>query len=483
MRLPTQLRSLLAAALLAPLLLPGAAGASAVTAATVAEYAPRGQWPSVTTITWTADPGEVNRVEIAPGSGGVVLRDAAGPIRVGGECRALPDGAAVCNLAGSSRTVVLRAGDGDDEVRVGLVPTNVEIEGGDGSDSLIATDGHGAKLDGGPGDDVITGSSGNDAIAGGAGADRIEAGAGGDTIVDDPPEGPFSADLIDGGPGDPNSPGQDSVRYQRTSAVHVDLGAGVGGAPGEGDRLSGIENADGGSGDDVLIGDEHDNALNATSPVPSAAKGADRVEGRGGDDDLRGDAGALLFGGAGDDRFAGSKASFDGGSGDDSFADPSGPVRCGDGRDGITGATQAATVAPDCESVQLADVTVDDLRVEGARLRLTLDPGRTHYAPGCGFALTLRGAGADTRLLARRVVPMRAGRVRSRTVTLVLRQPPRALVRIVVQRRACRGGRTPRVGRPSRYDGFLWQPPAATTDRTLARQTAAEPLRERRRVG
>ena len=64
----------------------------------------------------------------------------------------------------------------------------------------------------------------------------------------------------------------------RTDDVRVDLRrAGPGGAAGERDHVDGIEDATGGSGDDVLIGDGRPNEL-------IGGPGADRLLGLGGDD-------------------------------------------------------------------------------------------------------------------------------------------------------------------------------------------------------
>jgi Ca2+-binding RTX toxin-like protein len=116
-------------------------------------------------------------------------------------------------------------------------------------------------LTGDAGANVLTGGDGNDVLRGGAGADRIEGGA-----------------------------GVDSVQYsENTVGIAVNLGTGVGlGGTAQGDILTGIENAYGGSGNDSLIG--------------SAAN--DGLVGGAGNDVLNGSAGAdTLIGGAGADRF------------------------------------------------------------------------------------------------------------------------------------------------------------------------------------
>ena len=69
-------------------------------------------------------------------------------------------------------------------------------DGGKGNDLLIAPSNTGGVLEGGPGDDRITGSRLRDYLIGGDGDDHLTAGAGDDLI-----SGGHGADLIFGGPG------------------------------------------------------------------------------------------------------------------------------------------------------------------------------------------------------------------------------------------------------------------------------------------
>src|SRR5207245_518392 len=91
------------------------------------------------------------------------------------------------------------------------------------------------------------------------------------------------ADRITGGDG------VDTVVYaHRSAAVLVDLASDqpIDGERGEGDSITGVENATGGEGNDTLRGDAGANRLDG-------AEGDDRLDGRGGAD--------LLVGGAGFD--------------------------------------------------------------------------------------------------------------------------------------------------------------------------------------
>ena len=69
-------------------------------------------------------------------------------------------------------------------------------KGGKGSDLIIAPPNTGGVLEGGPGDDHVTGSRLRDYLIGGDGHDHLRAGAGDDLI-----SGGHGADLIFGGPG------------------------------------------------------------------------------------------------------------------------------------------------------------------------------------------------------------------------------------------------------------------------------------------
>ncbi len=182
----------------------------------------------------------------------------------------------ICAGAGDD---VIHGGRGNDLVYGG--PGNDRIYGGRGSD----------ELHGGRGTDRIFGELGNDRLFGGPGdGDLLEGGQGDDRLFGGPGDGDIlvggpGRDFIDGGPG-----AHDIVSYRDAGGpVTIDLGKGrVSGA--EQERLRGIEDALGGSGDDTLIG--------------SAA--ANRLDGGPGDDTLiavgNGDE---AFGGAGHDVCSG----------------------------------------------------------------------------------------------------------------------------------------------------------------------------------
>jgi serralysin len=167
-----------------------------------------------------------------------------------------------------------------------------KIAGGAGDDTLHGDTGS-DRVDGGGGRDRVYGDNGNDSLSGGPGAgDTVDGGPGDEPLVSGGPGdadvvlGGIGNDHVDGGPGE-----HDIASYATTSsALSIDIGAArVSG--GESERLSGIEDAIGGSGSDSLVG-------SATS---------NRLDGGPGDDSLSAVGGAdFAFGGAGSDSCRGN---------------------------------------------------------------------------------------------------------------------------------------------------------------------------------
>lgn len=166
------------------------------------------------------------------------------------------------------------------------------ILGGRGDDAIMGQQGedalHGERgsddLDGGSSADRIYGETGNDAATGGGGdRDDVDGGPGDDSVSGGPGSfdvvfGGVGNDRIDGGPG-----AHDIASYKGVGGpVTADLGSDtVSGA--EQERLNGIEDVLGGSGNDSLIG---------SSATPN------RLDGGPGDD-------RLLAVGEGDEAFGG----------------------------------------------------------------------------------------------------------------------------------------------------------------------------------
>ena len=151
---------------------------------------------------------------------------------------------------------------------------NNTVNLGSGDDSIDASGGDGATIDGGEGDDQITGTPTDDGILGGNGDDEILGGNGDDVIT-----GNDGADTINGGSGNDNlsgNVGNDSI----TGAAGDDTI----------DGGSSNDNLNGGDGIDLIIG----------------AAGDDTIDGGSGNDNLAGDAGQdAIFGSSGQDSISG----------------------------------------------------------------------------------------------------------------------------------------------------------------------------------
>ncbi|HUW25975.1 MAG TPA: putative Ig domain-containing protein [Gallionella sp.] len=206
-------------------------------------------------------------------------------------------------------------GDGDDTIRVNYftgASTVERIDGGAGVNVIAGTQYNDtinladtelvniAKIDGGIGNDVITGSAGNDIITGGLGSDVLAGGAGDDTFLIegsdtayDRFQGDAGFDTILGGDGD------DTIR------VNYFTGA------------STVERIDGGAGVNVIAGTQYNDTIDLSG---TELANIANIDGGIGNDTITGSAGNdLLFGGDGSDalRDNGGNNLLDGGSGND----------------------------------------------------------------------------------------------------------------------------------------------------------------------
>jgi RTX calcium-binding nonapeptide repeat (4 copies) len=154
--------------------------------------------------------------------------------------------------------------------------------GGSGDDTLEAGP-NGSALSGGGGNDTLLGSPQHDGLNGGDGEDQLIAGDGDDHLV-----GGAGADVLSGGPG------LDEASYGGSAPLHLSIGDGANdGAAGEGDDIrEDVESLIGGSGSDVLVGDDDGNQLIAYGgrDVLRGLGGGDRLVGWNDGDEL--DAGA-----------------------------------------------------------------------------------------------------------------------------------------------------------------------------------------------
>jgi Ca2+-binding RTX toxin-like protein len=202
----------------------------------------------------------------------------------------------------------------------------------------------GSKGDKATGDasaNTIEGRNGNDSLNGGVGNDHVQGDNGNDSLI-----GGGGADTLSGGAG------LDKADYSaRTQRVTVTIGVGANdGAAGEKDNvLDDVEVVLGGSGSDILTGEDGANTL-------SGGAGADKLNGLGGDDNLNGGTGKdVLSGGSGDEVITGgpSPDKITGGSGDDVINAKDGSkdtIDCGTGSDRVT-VDAIDVVSSNCEQV------------------------------------------------------------------------------------------------------------------------------------
>jgi hypothetical protein len=312
----------------------GLAGVPAVAPASTARAVYAKEVPSVPatlTLRYDAARGEANRVTVLPRLGdpaGVELRDAGATIRAGNGCAQVDEHTVACTpslfagafaeLPASFAGVVVELGDGADQAtnRISLGPAGprprVALGGGAGDDVVAGDDVGSDEIDGGPGNDRIAGGGGGDYLEGGPGRDRVSGGAGDDVLYDHDGQGRAGGravdlhafDLLDAGRG------RDQVSYaNRVDGVRVDLARSRGA---DGDRLTSVEDAEGGHGADVLRGDRRPNRLRGGpgADLLDGRTGSDRLTGGEGSDRLLGGAGRDILEAGGDDR-AGCGAGFD----------------------------------------------------------------------------------------------------------------------------------------------------------------------------
>jgi Ca2+-binding RTX toxin-like protein len=336
---------------------------------------------------------------------------------------------------------VLRGDGGNDTLQVGTPANGADVvDGGADSDTLsyagypgsVYVYQDGAANDGtlGEGDNVtsienltgsvsgddLEGTPGDDVIHGGDGFDKIDAKFGDDVVY-----GGDGPDNLIGGPGAPTEcgnlgctkfdtdkffggSGSDTIDYSsRGENLTIALnGSTASGGSMEKDSLTSIEEANGGSGNDTIYGNDAPNSLTGGAGTDGIAgfKGNDYLSGGAGNDFLDGGAdNDYVEGGADNDTLIGlgGNDTLWGGSGRDLVSYNGAGVgvvaRIGTGTSGPTGETDS--IKGDVEDLQ-GTIHADTLYGNGAANHLTgLDGPDTLV--GNGGADTLEGnAGADT---------------------------------------------------------------------------------------
>lgn len=233
--------------------------------------------------------------------------------------------------ASQLRGLNIRAGQGDNLIDLSGVtsanfsfqdpntgePLQINVDAGNGRDTVIGTASFEDSIDGGDGDDVINnatgtfnvaqvliGGDGNDTITGGIGNDTIFGGDGNDVI-----DGQIGTDSIEGGDGSDTLNGGVDNDFINGNYGPDSITGGDGDDTILGD--SGLDSLFGEDGDDSIFGGGGNDLIFGDQGTSATGTGNDTVFGNSGDDTIRGNGGAdLLMGQTGDDRISVVEASF-----------------------------------------------------------------------------------------------------------------------------------------------------------------------------
>ena len=329
---------------------------------------------SGTTLTFVAADGEANQLDVSLVAGVYTLTDAGAPLTAAAGCAQLAPDTATCPV-GTITALALEGRDLDDAISMAGVATAATLSGGGGDDVLVGGNGNdtlnaGAdadRLDGGPGNDTLNGDPGDDALTGGTGADAFFGGTGTD-LAD------FSLQVS------PVTISMDNTAND--------------GTPAEGDNVrTDVENATGGSGNDVLLGGTAANVL-------AGGSGEDSLDGDAANDVLDGGADAdVLTGGAGADtvtyatRVAPVTVSLDGLGGDGETGEDD-TIR-GDVEAVTGGAADDTLVGGPAADTLSGGLGADVLRGEASADVLNGDDGDDVLEGGSGGDTFAGGVGLD----------------------------------------------------------------------------------------
>ena len=307
------------------------------------------------------------------------------------------------NVATSTVTsIVIKGGDDNNTIDLSqvtgttypsLTPNGIKVDGGNGNDTITGSPTYGDSLIGGDGADVLNGQGGNDTLDGGDGNDLITGSDGDDSLIGEDGSDTISGDNgndtifggnhndnINGGAGDDNidagqsndtvlggagndtingSDGRDSLSGE--AGFDSILGGG------DIDTLSGGADNDtlnGQAGNDVLNGDDGDDSIlgGAGNDSVSGNLGNDFVNGEAGNDTVNGNEGDdTLFGGNGNDILRGDgTAAGDSAAGNDRISGQGGndTLLGGGGADTLDGGSGNDTVDSADPTPEAAPVTI-----------------------------------------------------------------------------------------------------------------------------
>ena len=267
-------------------------------------------------------PEDIEVVQLSSADLALRIRGTTDQIRIG-EMISQP-GAAIESVRFADGTVW----DSAEVLRRSQIRPNI-IVGTDANDTLTGVAGQPNQIDGGSGNDIITGDIANDVLDGGNGDDRLYGRAGDDILRggdgNDQLRPGAGQDIVDGG----DATWKDIVIYDdATSGVALSLVTGGTGGDAAGDTYTSIEGVGGSNFDDVISGSASDDYIWGMS-------GADMLLGGGGADDLRGDGGEdVLRGGDGDDAICND---VNDGASDQIFGDDGNDYLAGGYRDTVDG--------------------------------------------------------------------------------------------------------------------------------------------------
>jgi Ca2+-binding RTX toxin-like protein len=370
--------------------------------------------PGGTTVQFTAAAGETNNVTVARSATLYTVTDPGSTITPTAPCVTVNANTATCPVAGVIDVNVALA-DGNDQAIVDATVTGVAVtlQGGDGNDSLTGIPGRDV-LQGGPGndtlsglggDDQLTGGSGDDTLAGGDGDDSLAAGTGRDNVQGASGDDTFTdagadtdTDTYGGGAG------TDLIDYSDAAVgVTVNLdGVANDGVPGEADNAGAdIEDVTGTTKADTITGNAAANELNGGSgnDTLSGGGGSDGLNGARGSDTLDGGSGIdALAGGPGNDTLRARDISADdvscGGGVDSALLDASDqPHACETVSRGVGVATTSARVISRGVTLRLVCPAIEGVRCTGT---LTLRSG-TSRVGGRSFSIA-PGSAANLRV-------------------------------------------------------------------------------------